>query len=96
MRTKIATVYLVLIAFLCGGAMLAEAGNRNLAALARVAIQGGATGAVAASTPTPKAEAPDTSYIPWAIFQATPGSLSDWINLRGNNGLIRTASKPEC
>jgi hypothetical protein len=48
MRTKIATVHLVLIAFLCGGAALAQAGNRNLANLARVALQGGATGAVAA------------------------------------------------
>ena len=82
MRTKIATVHLVLIAFLCGAAALAEAENRNLAAAAPPA-------------PTPKAEAPDTSYIPWAIFQATPGSLSDWINLRGN-GPLRTASKNKC
>jgi hypothetical protein len=48
MRTKIATIHLVLIAFLCGGAALAEAGNRNLTNLARMALQGGATGAVAA------------------------------------------------
>ena len=48
MRTKIATVHLVLIAFLCGGAALAEAGNRNLANLARMALQGGSTGAFAA------------------------------------------------
>jgi hypothetical protein len=48
MRTKIATVHLVLIAFLCGGAALAEAGNRNLASLARMALQGGSTGTVAA------------------------------------------------
>jgi hypothetical protein len=51
MRTNIATVHLVLlvlIAFLCGGAAFAEAGNRNLANLARVALQGGSTGAVAA------------------------------------------------
>ena len=48
MRTKIATVHLVLIAFLCGGAALAEAGHHNLANLARVALQGGSTGTVAA------------------------------------------------
>ena len=48
MRTKIATVPLVLIAFLCGGAALAEAGNRNLASLARMALQGGSAGTVAA------------------------------------------------
>ena len=43
MRTKIATVHLVLIAFLCGGAAPAEAGNRSLANLARLALQGGST-----------------------------------------------------
>jgi hypothetical protein len=80
MRTKIATVHLVLIAFLCGAAALAEAENRNLAA-------------AAAPAPTPKAEALDTSYIPGAIFQATPGSLNDWIELRGP---LRTASKSKC
>ncbi len=48
MRTKIATVPLLLIAFLCGGAALAEAGHHNLANLARVALQGGSTGTVAA------------------------------------------------
>jgi hypothetical protein len=85
MRTKIATVHLVLIAFLGGAATLAEAGNRHPAHPA----------AVAAPTPKPKAEAPDTFDIPWAIFQATPGSLSDWINLRGN-GPLRTASKNKC
>ena len=47
MRTKIVTVHLLLIVFLCGAATLAEAGSR-LADLARVALQGGSTGAVAA------------------------------------------------
>jgi hypothetical protein len=51
MRTKIATVHLVLlvlIAFLCGGAAPAQAGDRSLADLARVALRGRSTGAVAA------------------------------------------------
>ena len=43
MRTKIATVHLVLIAFLCGAAAPAEAGTRSLANLAHMALQGGAT-----------------------------------------------------
>ncbi len=49
MRTKIATVHLVfLIAFLCGAAAPAEAGNRSLASLARMALQGGSMGTLAA------------------------------------------------
>ena len=48
MRSKIATIHLVLIAFLCGAAAPAEAGNSNLANLARVALRGGSTGTLAA------------------------------------------------
>ncbi len=48
MRTKVATFHLILIAFLCGGAALAEAGNRNLTDLARVALLERSTVAVAA------------------------------------------------